>query len=184
MGKWLGGTLGCTCLALAGALLVVVLIAVLILGLLQAVYATLFGGAVPETIHGTPANGVITATFMDPDYYEQFGVPHTGIDIANAAGTPVYCTVDDGIVDRVGYDPDGYGIYVRLKDDDSDWYVIYAHLQSVAPGVYVGADDLEWGDLVGTMDSTGNSTGDHLHYEIQTPDGTPVNPETSEGCCG
>lgn len=137
---------------------------------------------VPTSIHGMPTTGYITATFADPDYFEQFGVMHSGLDIANGLGTPIYCTSDNAVVDSVGFDNNGYGIFVKLRDEESGWYILYAHLWTIVPGIYPGAH-VEWGQTIGLMDSTGNSTGNHLHYEIRQPDNTPVNPEGSEDCC-
>ncbi len=187
MKKWLlGVTTGCGCVTTIYLLLVFILPAALLVATFQAyvasVYEYLFGDELPDTIHGQPAAGFITAAFADPDYYDRFGVLHTGIDIANSRGTPVYSTVDEARVVKVGYESDGYGVYVKLQDEGNDWYVLYAHLRGVAPGIHTGAT-VEWGDVVGYMDSSGNSTGDHVHYEIRRPDNAQVNPDKSKGCC-
>lgn len=186
--RWLFG--GCaTCgalLAAAGVILLIIVIAVVIIVAqiyVAAIYTWLFGHetTIPTTIHGMPTTGVITATFHDPDYLAMFGVQHTGVDIANAEGTPIYCTSDDAKVEGKGYDAAGYGHYLKIRDRDSDFYIILAHLRQ--PSSYDIGDDLDYGDLIGYMGSSGNSTGNHLHYEIRDPGNNPVNPEGSEGCC-
>lgn len=52
------------------------------------------------------------------------------------------------------------------------------HLNSidVSVGATVGPTD-----RIGTMGSTGDSTGPHLHYEIRNKDGTPINPLVYNG---
>jgi len=170
-------------------LALVIVIAVIIITIqiyLLAIYTWFFNDdeeevSVPTTIHGMPTTGTITATFHDPDYLARFGSLHTGVDIANGEGTPIYCTSDDARVERVGYDAGGYGHYVKIRDRESDWTIIFAHLRQ-ASALDVG-DDLDYGELIGYMGSSGNSTGNHLHYEIRDTTNTPVDPDGSEGCC-
>ncbi len=47
------------------------------------------------------------------------------------------------------------------------WFAYYFHLKDV---VVETGDQLEYGDIVGHVDSTGESTGDHLHYQLQGPE--------------
>ena len=55
------------------------------------------------------------------------------------------------------------GNYVRVTDERSGWAAAYAHLDTVAvqDGQAVRA-----GDLIGSVGSTGMTSGPHLHYEI------------------
>ncbi len=117
-----------------------------------------------------PARGIFTSGFgarNDPMSHEP-GV-HQGVDIAAAAGQPVYAAAD-GLVMLAGtangygeaiYLAHGYGLSTR-----------YGHLSEidVRPGQRVHR-----GDLIGRIGSTGHSTGAHLHYEVRV-DGVPVNP--------
>lgn len=96
---------------------------------------------------------------------------HTGIDLAYPQGVPVVAGMD-GIVDAVftGW-TDGYGNLVVVKHNFNgrQYYSYHAHLHtiSVNQGVSVKA-----GQQLGTVGTTGNSTGNHLHYEIrQCPTG-------------
>ena len=188
--KWLTGS--CLTTSAMGCLTLVILVSVVIAAIyaffawIIAVLTLLFGGGqsatIPASIHGMPTTGSITATFHDTNYFQQFGVQHEGVDIANSEGTPVYCTVDNGSVVMAGWDTSGYGYFVKVSDDASGYTVIYAHLRDM-PAVSVG-DAVTHGQYLGPMGETGNSTGVHLHYEIRNASGTPVDPAGSAGCCG
>jgi len=103
-----------------------------------------------------------------------FGYPHCGVDILVNTGDSVF-SVCDGIVDGKGYEPSGFGKYVRLRWHwNGHWvWFYYAHL-SRHDFLDVG-DSVKVGTLVGLAGSTGNSTGPHLHFEIRenTPDPGP-----------
>lgn len=177
---------GCALVALA--ILAGTVIAV-IFGFFAVILAWLGGelpdqsGGIPAGIHGSPASGIVTATYHDPDYFSRFGVQHEGIDIANNAPmTFLYNTVENGVVSKAGYDSGGYGFYMIITDVDSGWTTLYAHM--LAPGMVAVGDTVTHGDRIGIMGRSGNSTGVHVHYEIRKPDKTRVDPELSPGCCG
>ncbi len=86
---------------------------------------------------------------------------HTGIDLAIARGTPVHAALD-GIA-HIVVSATGYGLHVILDHGDG-LTTLYAHLDSVA--VHEG-DAVAAGDVIGTVGSTGNSTGPHLHFEVR-----------------
>lgn len=95
--------------------------------------------------------------------YRSFdGSFHDGIDYAANAGTPVY-SAWDGVVVFAGWDSTGYGNYVIVEHSDG-YRTGYAHLNEI--GVSVG-DSVNAGQLVGTVGSTGYSTGNHLHFNIR-----------------
>jgi murein DD-endopeptidase MepM/ murein hydrolase activator NlpD len=94
---------------------------------------------------------------------------HTGIDLAAAMGTPVHSAT--GGTARVGFDPDGAGLYVVVAMD-SHVRVFYCHLSTVA---VVNGKAVSAGDVIGALGSSGNSTGPHVHFEIQR-DGTSIDP--------
>jgi murein DD-endopeptidase MepM/ murein hydrolase activator NlpD len=89
------------------------------------------------------------------------GHMHTGIDLAATMGTPVH-SATDGLA-RVGVDPDGCGTYVVVALD-SHVRLVYCHLSSA--GV-VNGQAVTAGNVIGALGSSGNSTGPHLHFEIQ-----------------
>jgi len=123
-----------------------------------------------------------------PSIYPTFGVPsdgwglrihpvtqemefHTGLDIANRTGTPVYATAD-GVVAKAHTDP-GFGKMITIAHA-SGYMTLYGHLFSikVRPG-----DAVHKGQIIGLMGNTGLSTGPHLHYGVFR-DREPVNPNS------
>jgi murein DD-endopeptidase MepM/ murein hydrolase activator NlpD/LysM repeat protein len=87
---------------------------------------------------------------------------HRALDIAAPAGT-VVTAADRGVVVRAGWNNQGYGYFVVI-DHNIDYVTLYSHLQDV----YVREGDIVGqGALIGTVGSTGNSTGPHLHFEIR-----------------
>ncbi len=97
------------------------------------------------------------------------GIPHTGIDIAVSQGTEVVAAAP-GRVAESKYD-DGRGNYIVIRHND-EYSTLYAHLEKAS---VKSGDTVEKGQIIGTVGSTGLSTGPHLHYEIHK-NGTPVDP--------
>ena len=97
---------------------------------------------------------------------------HSGIDLAAAKGTAIVAA-DGGTVVYAGV-AGGYGNLVEIEHEDGSktWY---GHLESI--GVKAG-DPIGQGHQLGTMGSTGVSTGDHLDFGIVAPDGTILDPAT------
>lgn len=96
---------------------------------------------------------------------------HSGLDIADSEGTPLFA-VFDGVISFVGNDDDGYGKYVKLTDKYGNT-ALYAHCSSISLSQ---GTEVKKGDEVAKMGSTGRSTGSHLHFELRLEDGTRVNP--------
>ncbi|MFA6435321.1 MAG: M23 family metallopeptidase [Elusimicrobiales bacterium] len=94
---------------------------------------------------------------------------HSGVDIANEPGTPVYATAD-GVVRYSGW-ANGYGLSVVL-DHGFAYSTLYGHFSELV--VKEGAQ-VRRGQLIGRVGSTGTSTGPHLHYEVWV-DGIPRDP--------
>lgn len=117
---------------------------------------------------------VVTQPFgANPEYYRNLGVPaHEGIDIRAPYGSNVYACAD-GLVYSV-YSGGAYGTQVRINHENG-YRTIYAHLarSMVRVGQRVSA-----GELIGLADSTGNSTGSHLHLSLKK-DGATANKETN-----
>ncbi len=86
---------------------------------------------------------------------------HSGIDLAAARGTPVLATLPGTAM--VILSVTGYGLHVII-DHGGGLSSLYGHLDSVSiiSGAYVAA-----GEVIGTVGSTGNATGPHLHFEIR-----------------
>lgn len=106
---------------------------------------------------------------LRPMYYAQWNLPgHEGIDIALANNDEVRA-VADGIVYHVRVDPYGhnYGVHVRVEHIDYH-KTVYSHLLETANGIAVG-ETVTAGTVIGYGDSTGNSSGTHLHLTLKAP---------------
>ena len=86
---------------------------------------------------------------------EQF---HRGVDIAVPTGTRVYAT-HDGMVVEAAYD-NHYGNYVVMELDG--FVTKYAHMDTLSVST---GQSIEKGEVIGTTENTGSSTGSHLHIE-------------------
>lgn len=96
---------------------------------------------------------------------------HTGMDIAGCGyGTNIYAAAS-GTVVKVVWGKAGYGYYIIIDHGDGI-QTLYGHNSNlyVKVGQYVNQ-----GDVIAAMGSTGNSTGNHCHFEIRM-NGVAVNP--------
>lgn len=99
---------------------------------------------------------------------------HGGIDIANSPGTPIRAAAD-GVVTHVGWDQWGTGAWMVIINHGGGLTTWYAHMRGrQIPGLRKGVRVLE-GQVIGYMDTTGNSTGVHLHFSV-LKNGEYVNP--------
>ena len=87
---------------------------------------------------------------------------HKGIDIAIAGGTPIYAAHNGTVAATTGHS--SYGNVVMIDNGDGIT-TLYAHMQSAAI-VGVG-QTVTQGQVIGYVGSTGNSTGNHLHFEVR-----------------
>jgi len=88
---------------------------------------------------------------------------HDGIDLVSD-GDKTILSVTDGFVIRSGINTSwGQYVVVRMADGRS---IVYAHMSAGSRKVKEG-DSIKAGQAIGTMGSTGNSTGPHLHIELQ-----------------
>ena len=89
---------------------------------------------------------------------------HTGIDLTAQTGTPIYAT-GDGVVRVAGRNPEGYsgyGVVVEI-DHGFGFHTLYAHMNSTT---VASGQKVKRGEQIGTVGSSGMSTGAHLHYEV------------------
>lgn len=115
-----------------------------------------------------PVTGRITSRFGAVESIRDH--THKGIDIAATRGTPILATAS-GKVSFAGWSS-GYGYLVKI-DHGSGVETYYGHCSKL----YVSAGDtVEAGDKIAAVGSTGNSTGNHLHFEIRL-NGKQVNPQ-------
>jgi len=97
--------------------------------------------------------------------YNSSGKYHSGTDISASKGTPVYAAYG-GTVDTAKSLTSSYGkhVIIRCNVDGKTVYMYYAHMNSY--NVRVG-QTVSAGQQIGTVGSTGNSTGPHLHFEVR-----------------
>lgn len=95
---------------------------------------------------------------------------HNGIDYAAAKGTPTYASVDGKVI-RVGYNSPSAGHYVRYRSNvimahGKEIMLEFRHLHSHEIKVALG-QKIEAGDIVTTVNNSGFSSGNHLHYDCR-----------------
>lgn len=95
---------------------------------------------------------------------------HTGMDFTAPKGTAIQST-GEGVVAKVEHNRSGYGNNV-LIDHGFGYSTLYAHMESISVNE---GQRLKKGQKIGTIGSTGSSTGPHCHYEVHFK-GKPVNP--------
>lgn len=95
---------------------------------------------------------------------------HKGIDLAKNLGEEVHSAYE-GTVIFSDYNNGGYGNLVIVQHEN-DMQTYYAHLNEiyVSKGQYIGTEE-----VLGTVGTTGYSTGPHLHFELRVG-GNPVDP--------
>lgn len=145
-----------------------------------------------------------TVTFWFCDLYTN-GTPHWGIDLGgNIEGSAIVCTTERGRIRQAMYCPAadpcwnfGMGNYVQVEAQirvenyeqcvtehggdteaeecwlDNGWHATYMHLKDIE--VEVG-QIVHAGETLGHVDNTGNSTGSHLHYQLNSPSAGAVDP--------
>ncbi|MEA2511487.1 MAG: hypothetical protein QOJ59_974 [Thermomicrobiales bacterium] len=97
---------------------------------------------------------------------------HNGIDLAAPSYTPILAA-DGGKVVAAGWCDCGLGYYVEI-DHENGFSTVYGHMAE-QPYVFVG-QEVNQGDEIGPMGSTGMSTGPHVHFMIKL-NGSTVNPQ-------
>src|ERR1035437_1632773 len=141
-------------------------------------------GRIPSQYSGRlrwPMGGVVTQEFGCTGVASEPRVGscshfHQGIDLAAPCYTPVYAA-GAGIVVFAGYNPydappQAWLVIIAHSTSMVTWY---AHMTGKAPaGIYVGAQ-VASGQLVGTENTTGHSSGCHLHWAVRV-NGQFLNP--------
>lgn len=121
--------------------------------------------AKPSIIGMWPVSGSVTSWFGS-----RWGGFHKGIDIGASTGTAVYA-FSGGKVVFSGWDSGGYG-YLVIINHGNGIETYYGHNSKL----FVSAgQEIQSGDRIASVGSTGDSTGPHCHFEVRR-NGTPVNP--------
>lgn len=94
---------------------------------------------------------------------------HKGLDIAAPTGTPIHAS-EAGVVTHSGW-MGGYGNLIIVQHA-AGYETYYGHCSKIVANV---GDNVEKGDIIGYVGSTGRSTGPHVHLEIRI-DGVIYNP--------
>jgi len=125
----------------------------------QAHVVHVYSGPIPQGAtkgtgsFGWPTSGTVTQGFKPR---------HKAIDIGAPMGTPIIAA-DSGYVVKVGWSEYGYGRYV-VVDHGNGFQTLYAHLNTI---LVESGQSVAKGGRIGSMGSTGRSTGPHLHFEIR-----------------
>ncbi|MEO6913153.1 MAG: peptidoglycan DD-metalloendopeptidase family protein [Candidatus Baltobacteraceae bacterium] len=130
-------------------------------------------GSAPEGPPGSlawPVSGTITSPFgMRRNPFGSGLEFHQGLDIAAPTGTTVTAAASGTIISAGWYG--GYGNYI-LIDHGGGLSTGYGHLSQI----FVAAgQNVQRGQAIGAVGSTGASTGPHLHFEVRIG-GKPVDP--------
>ena len=89
---------------------------------------------------------------------------HSGTDIGAPGGTPILAAADGTVTIANAIDSwgGGYGYHIKVNHNDT-FDTLYAHCSSIC--VTVG-QKVKQGEVIGYVGTTGNSTGNHLHFEV------------------
>ena len=105
-----------------------------------------------------PVSGIVTSRFG-----ARWGRTHKGTDIGAPAGTPIVAAASGTVtVSQYGYNG-GYGNYVIISHGNGV-QTLYGHCTTL---IAEEGDYVSQGQLIATVGTTGNSTGNHLHLEIR-----------------
>lgn len=121
---------------------------------------------VPEYVEaGLSLKEQLKATFAGDDSVHNGN--HGAIDIAHGVNTSAkIVAAAAGEVIKAGDTGDGYGNCVIIKHSNG-YFTLYGHMAPGSLQVSEG-DNVKQGQQIGTMGTTGNSTGNHLHFEVRT----------------
>jgi hypothetical protein len=128
---------------------------------------------------GTIMDGAVgTGTFIWPSakhflsgYDYSPSTNHFGIDIDGDLGEPMWAS-DSGVVVYAGWNNFGYGNMVVI-DHGNGWQTAYAHMDIITVGC---GQSVFQATPIGTIGSTGKSSGPHIHFEMLHDSYGKVNP--------
>jgi murein DD-endopeptidase MepM/ murein hydrolase activator NlpD len=89
---------------------------------------------------------------------------HDGVDLLGAAGTPEFAAAAGTVRTATWFGGYGNGVVIDHVINGVTVSTLYGHMSQilVSPGQTVSA-----GQIIGLMGSTGNSTANHLHFEVR-----------------
>lgn len=106
-----------------------------------------------------PASGVVSST-----YGARWGTFHYGVDIANSGSNVPIVAAADGVVVTAHFSS-SYGnvVYISHSVNGHVYTTVYAHMSRY---LVSAGQSVSKGQQIGVMGSTGDSTGQHLHFEL------------------
>jgi murein DD-endopeptidase MepM/ murein hydrolase activator NlpD len=127
-----------------------------------------------ETIPGMPVCWPVSGSVTQGmSIGSHTGIISNSIDIGGNNGATVLAT-HDGTVIEAGWNNSGYGNVVKISgrtENSLTFVTVYAHLQSIQANA---GSVVKKGQAIGTVDTTGNSDGPHLHYGIEPGFPAPI----------
>lgn len=118
-----------------------------------------------------PARGYISSRFspsrMHPVHH--LPLPHEGIDISAAAGSPIVATAKGKVTDTSLRN--GYGLTV-LVEHGFGYETLYGHASQI---LVREGQEVERGEVIALVGRTGITTAPHVHYEVRQ-NGRPIDP--------
>lgn len=145
-----------------------------------------------ETDSPLPAKGDRAVNIIDPVFYpldsmnmsSGFGYRvhptlmyvkyHNGVDYKIPAYSPIY-SVYDGVVEEVSYNGVS-GNYVVIKHNFNGEIFYTEYLHQVTPSFRSVGEVVRAGDVIGSVGSTGRSTGPHLHFGVKDKNKNYIDP--------
>ncbi len=123
--------------------------------------------SMPITFLWPTHSKVLTQSFgNNPAYYGQWGLPgHEGLDMRAAMGSSIVAAWGGKVIGNYKGTAYGWTIKTEVEIRGDTYEMIYAHMESQSK-LSVG-QVIQKGDFIGLADSTGNSTGSHLHFTLK-----------------
>lgn len=122
------------------------------------------GVTVGSMVHPCPDRMYVSVYW--PSYAS--GKWHGAVDFACGSSSPSIYAADGGVVVQAGWSNTGYGNYVMIYHANG-LFTLYGH----ASRLYVSAGQtISRGQVIAQVGSTGNSSGNHLHFEVRYGDGS------------
>ena len=132
------------------------------------------GKSVRKTLMRTPVDGAQLTSAYGMRRHPVLGYSkmHRGVDFGAPPGAPIMAA-GDGVIAEIG--PNGsYGNYIKIRHN-STYKTLYLHLSRFAKGVSRGKRVTQ-GQVIGYVGATGNTTANHLHFEVHPGGGGPITP--------